>query len=66
MNSNHTEVNVSWLIFLLLEGSSFHTTTCNILFLAFPFLTYAPVKIKTKQRTTQYYNFELVCTCIIT
>ena len=46
MNSSHTEkVNKVELILLLLEGSLFRTTACNILFLALRFLTYAPVKM---------------------
>ena len=40
MNSNYTKVNVSSINFFLLEGSPFHTTACNILFLAPLFLTY--------------------------
>ena len=40
MNSNYTKVNVSSINFFLVEGSPFHTTACNILFLAPLFLKY--------------------------
>ena len=46
MNSGNTEkVNKVELILLLLEGSLFRTTACNILFLALRFLTHVPVKM---------------------